>query len=450
MPSGLAWESEPLASFVLSEALISLSSMVLDSAYESRIHRRPKSKRKLRAVGESSVSSAENGHETRGKGPAEEGYSAQIVRQEQRLEWFLLPRPCRLVVERVNSLASQLGLRKTPSSDLGHEKGKTVGIVQRVVLGSAIGITEHLFVKVTVKMKWFDSNVCAAQIALEQAPEVFQSVCMDLPVDVPLGMVNEFMHEAVVQQVIGHSIVRVNLRTIAHILQDFILQGLALHVGNDLTANLPQIAVKNTLHSRLAEIQISKPILAANLPQFHFAALVHIDSLATYECFIGFNGTAGATQLEDGFVLHCFTNPVEHEPCRGLHDSKCPSEFIAADSVLTVRKHPNRNHPLIKAERRILKDGSNLERELLLTDVTEPQTAGLDERVLGIAAAWTGDLAVRPAQFKGGVESVLRVAVEHHRFLQGVRYLHESNTTLRTHVCQAFYCRCGKEGLATG
>ena len=78
--------------------------------------RRPGSKRKLRAAGEA-LFRCRRRRQSKG---SPRSYRPQNIRQEQGLERFLLPRPCRLVVERVSSLASQLGIRETLSGNLGH------------------------------------------------------------------------------------------------------------------------------------------------------------------------------------------------------------------------------------------------------------------------------------------------------------------------------------------
>jgi hypothetical protein len=49
------------------------------------------------------------------------------------------------MVERVNSLARKLGIGKPFPGDLGHDKGETVGVIQRVVFGSAIVETKDLY-----------------------------------------------------------------------------------------------------------------------------------------------------------------------------------------------------------------------------------------------------------------------------------------------------------------
>src|SRR5271166_5902865 len=289
-------------------------------------------------------------------------------------------------------------------------------------------------------MEWLDRYVSPAQVALEQAPEILQSVRVDLPVHVSLGMVDKLMHKTIVQQVVSNGVVGIDLRAVPHVLQDFVLQSLTLHVGNDLAANLPQIAVKDTLHSSLAEVQISELILAANVPQFQFAALVHVDSLSTNKGFVSFNCSARTTEFEHRFVFHGFTNPVQHEPCRLLTDAESLPQLVAADSVLAVADHPKRSHPLVKADGRIFHHRVDLDRELLFALITKPDAPSLDKRVLGLAATWTGDIATGPAQPYRILESTVRIREVNNRFLECFWVFHDSNSTLNSHVCQAFSC----------
>jgi hypothetical protein len=66
----------------------------------------------------------------------------------------------------------------------------------------AVVEAKYLFIDVTKHMEWFDSNVGATQTTFQEAPEVFQSVCVDAAIDVGFGMVHEVMHEAVMQLVV--------------------------------------------------------------------------------------------------------------------------------------------------------------------------------------------------------------------------------------------------------
>ena len=61
-------------------------------------------------------------------------------------------------------------------------------------------------------MEWFDTNVGSRDAALQQAPEVFEAVSVNLPVYVLLGMVNDFMGVLGSQSVIGRQSVGVEGR----------------------------------------------------------------------------------------------------------------------------------------------------------------------------------------------------------------------------------------------
>ena len=45
-------------------------------------------------------------------------------------------------------------------------------------------VAENLFVEVAKQMEWLDADIGALQLALEQAPEVFESVGVNLSVNV--------------------------------------------------------------------------------------------------------------------------------------------------------------------------------------------------------------------------------------------------------------------------
>ena len=134
--------------------------------------------------------------------------------------------------------------------------------------------------------------------------------------------------------------------------------------------------------------------------------------------------TRTATEFTLGFVLHGFTNPMQHEPCGVLPDAQSFTQFVAADSVFAVCQHPQSNHPLIEAERRVLKDRSDFNRELFLALVAKPDAASPNKRVLGFAASWTGHIATGPAKTNGSVEGPLRIAKVNDGFLESFRGVH--------------------------
>ena len=116
-------------------------------------------------------------------------------------------------------------------------------------------------------------------------------------------------------------------------------------------------------------------------------------------------------------------NPVHHEPCRLLRDTQSAAHFVGTDTVLGVDDEPDGNHPLVHAQSGILKDGSNLDGELLLAALAEPDAPRRDERVLRRIAAWARNLAIRPAKLYRVIERALCVREERNRFLQSLWHL---------------------------
>ena len=70
--------------------------------------------------------------------------------------------------------------------------------------------------------------------AFQQRPEVLDSVGMHLAVDVFSNMVDHFMHEVLFQSVVANPLVGIDLRVAAYFAEDFTLQGIAAHVGDNL------------------------------------------------------------------------------------------------------------------------------------------------------------------------------------------------------------------------
>src|SRR5688572_22322223 len=67
----------------------------------------------------------------------------------------------------------------------------------------AIVETEALFVQIAEQMERLDGYVGATDGSLQQRPEVFAAVRMNLPVNVRLGMVNNLMRVFVAQASVG-------------------------------------------------------------------------------------------------------------------------------------------------------------------------------------------------------------------------------------------------------
>ena len=134
-------------------------------------------------------------------------------------------------------------------------------------------------------------------------------------------------------------------------------------------------------------------------------------------------------------LFHSLANPLKHEPCRLLGNAKRPRQFVRRNPILAVRQHPDRNHPLIKAKGRIFHDRLNLDGELLLAGIAEPQAASLDEREVLSAAPRAVNLAVREPQLDRVLESPFRIAEVRNRLLQSLWFVHHAKTIYHIHMC---------------
>jgi hypothetical protein len=115
---------------------------------------------------------------------------------------------------------------------------------------------------------------------------------------------------------------------------------------------------------------------------------------------------------------------MQHEPCSLLGHSQSAMQFPRRDTILAVAEHPECRHPLIHAKRGILENRPNLQGELAIAGIAKPAAIALDERVLGAATTWTGDLAIRPAQVNGILESAFGVSEVNQSLLQCLWFDH--------------------------
>src|ERR1019366_1150765 len=241
------------------------------------------------------------------------------------------------MVERVCSLARQLGVGEAFPGDLRHQEREAVGIIQWVVFRRSVVIAEYPFVKVVVKMERFNSNIGPAQCPLQETPKVIQALRVYLAVHVLDGMIHNFMSESLAQLVVADSRIGVDLAAVLDVVQNLVLQGLALHVRNDLCAHLSQTPVKHSKHCGLTEVDIPAHFLTSTLAQIVLPAPVHLVWIRADKGLVTFYWAAiFPAKLDDGIVLHSFTNPVQHEPCAFLRNSNGAVKLPRADAILAV------------------------------------------------------------------------------------------------------------------
>ena len=76
---------------------------------------------------------------------------------------------------------------------------------------------------------------------------------------------------------------------------------------------------------------------------------------------------------------------------------------MAGDTVLAVSNRPECSHPLIESDRGIFHHCADLDGELFLAGVAVPDTARLNERVLGLIAARAYYVTVEPPHSQSSV-----------------------------------------------
>src|ERR1700722_151417 len=168
-------------------------------------------------------------------------------------------------------------------------------------------VAENLLVQIPEQMEFFDANVGAFELALEQAPKVFKSVGVDLPVNVLFGMVDNLVLDALLlESHVGHERIGIDRAACLDVCANVGLQKMFLAIANYCGPNLTT-TFKNTLNGNF--------VLGASLsnPALTFVG-VHEASRTTDESFVHFDFLTPAAKLNERASLHRKTNTVEHEP----------------------------------------------------------------------------------------------------------------------------------------
>ena len=167
-----------------------------------------------------------------------------------------------------------------------------------------------------------------------------------------------------------------------------------------------------------------------NLPRA--LVLVHVLGEAADEGFVRLNLAA---HFNERSGLHGKADAVIHKPGGLLSNAKRPVHLVAADPVLAVGNHPNRGEPLAEINRAVLKDGSDLGRELFarVRLFALPKATGCDKPDIAATARWAAD-TIRPAklyhrrQRNVGVREVADSIDEGLRFSGCVLHTHQYDT----------------------
>jgi len=264
-------------------------------------------------------------------------------------------------------------------------------------------IAENLFIQIPEEMKLFDTNVSALQLALEQAPEVFESVSVNLSVNVAFRMVYNLVLEILVlEHVVGVERIGVDRAVRFDVTANLSSKNWLSAIGNDGCANL----TTTLKHSHDWSL-----ILTASLGNAATAFIsVHESGSATDEGLVYFDLFAASTDLSQILFVHRKPDSVEHEPCGLLGDAQSACNFVGTDSVLAVGQHPHCDKPLVEGNRGIFHDGADLHGELALRMFlfAFPHASSGDKAHVSASTSRAGN-AIGPTPLNHEGDAVVRV-----------------------------------------
>jgi hypothetical protein len=311
-------------------------------------------------------------------------------------------------------LASQLSIRQSASDDLFHNAGEPL----RVRHGAII-VAKRLFVQITEEMERFDAHVGPINSTLQEAPEVFHPVRVNVPVNILLRVIDDLVRVLAVERIVGEKFIGDDFRSFAHSHLYNVAEIVLAARLDMLHMNTARLALKQSEHDLLSERPASVDALGA------FAS-VHVASLPANEGLIRFDR---ARHLAESAFLHREANPMVHEPRGLLGDAKPAMKLVTADSVLATNNQPRGGKPLLKRDGRVFKNGSGLQRKrrALMLGVALPYPSLCQPRHVIGPALGTDDLTVWPAKFGHELPAVLKIREPQNRLMESVWRFHESS-----------------------
>src|SRR6266446_899693 len=110
-------------------------------------------------------------------------------------------------------LADELRISQSLSDNAAHDLNKPTSVIVLALVES-----ERLLVQIAEQMKRLNVHIRPVDSALKQRPKVFQSVGMDAPFHVALGMIDELVGVFVRQAHVGKMLVCENFRAFLDVL----------------------------------------------------------------------------------------------------------------------------------------------------------------------------------------------------------------------------------------
>jgi hypothetical protein len=177
------------------------------------------------------VGTARNNCTPRKSLPEKGGQQSKPSRTEAKGQAFRFPRPCLLACR---GASRQFRVGEPLPNNLANGKVKALGIVHVLAIVEA----KRLPIDIAEQVVRFDRNIGAVDSALQETPEVFQPVSVDILSDIFHSVVDNFMRVLFRESVIRLQRIAINRRPSFNILAYQRLQLALATFVYDLRANL--------------------------------------------------------------------------------------------------------------------------------------------------------------------------------------------------------------------
>lgn len=244
-------------------------------------------------------------------------------------------------------LADEFFVSQALAGDLTYTDVKAFRISHLAIVES-----ESLFIDATKQVERFYADVGPVQSTL-QRPEVFHRIGVDVPIHVFDRVIDDLVLEGIFQAVVRLQFVGEYSRSRFDVLTDIFLKFLFASIVHHEGAN-----VSAALHHTHYDGLIFATSPGDDTLTF---VLMHVARFTADEGLIDFHF---ACQLATVLALLGESDSVQHEPRSFLSDTQRPCNFATADAVLAIQDKPHCRKPLIETQRRVLKNGSDLDGEL--------------------------------------------------------------------------------------
>ena len=247
----------------------------------------------------------------------------------------------------LQALAGQLLVGDSASDNLFHYSNETLR-----VRGLAVVVAKCLFIDIAEQVERLNADVRAMQATLQETPEVFHRVGVDLAVHVLHGVVDDGVLIVVFKSVIGLQFIGEDrgpgFNMFTHLFLQFRFASVVYNHRTHVS-----VALHHAKHHGL--------VLAARAGNDALAfRLVHVSGFAADEGLINLDLSA---ELIESALLHGETNAMEHKPRGLLGNTESAMDLITADTVFATNNQPCGSEPFFKWDRRVFEDRPSLQRE---------------------------------------------------------------------------------------